>query len=289
MTYLQALVLGAIQGITELFPISSLGHSVILPSLFGWNIDQNNPTFLTFLVATHFATALVLFFYFTHDWILILKGMWKSFTARAISAGGAYGKLGWLLLVATIPAGIFGVLFQDSLRALFASPRIVAGVLILNGLMLFGADMLRRQKNGIFENNAGEESDERAARLSWWQAVKVGCMQILALIPGFSRTGATITGGLLEGLSYEDAARFSFLLATPIIGAAALLELPSLFTAPGENMVLGTTLAGAAAAALFAYLSTRFLLSYFETKKLWPFAVYCVVIGIIVSVILLRV
>jgi undecaprenyl-diphosphatase len=287
MTYFQALVIGAVQGITELFPVSSLGHSVILPSLFGWNIDQNNPLFLTFLVATHFATALVLFLYFFNDWMRILRGMWTSFTARAISAGGAYGKLGWLLLVATIPAGIFGVLFQDPLRTLFASPRIVAGILILNGLMLFGADLLRRRRVQP-EKNTGEASDERAAQLSWWQAIKVGCMQVLALIPGFSRTGATITGGLLEGLSYEDAARFSFLLATPIIGAAALLELPSLFTTPGESVFLGATIAGAAAAALFAYLSTRFLLGYFETKKLWPFAAYCVAIGIIASLVLLR-
>lgn len=289
MTYLQAVVIGVFQGITELFPVSSLGHSVILPQLFGWSIDQQNPIFLTFLVATHAATALVLFLYFLNDWKRILVGMARSFRARTIDAGGYYGRLGWLLVVATIPAGIFGVLFQDQLQQFFASPQLVAGVLIVNGFMLLGADRLSKRKmakeRSDFRNDV---SDERIAKLSWWQGIKVGILQILALIPGFSRTGATITGGLGVGLSYEDAARFSFLLATPIISAAALLKLPGLFTTPGESIFIGQTLAGSIAAGVFAYLSVRFLLNYFETKKLWPFGLYCIAIGAIASLIFLR-
>ena len=297
MTFLQSIIIGAFQGITELFPVSSLGHSVILPSLLGWHIDQSNPIFLTFLVATHTATALVLFFFFWDDWKKILRGMWLSLRARRIDdgltpagapdAGGAYAKLGWMLVVATIPAGILGLLFQDSLAQLFASPQLVAGVLILNGAMLWSADILRKKKSTAPKRSEqGAASDTHIAQRSWAQAIKIGFLQVLALVPGFSRTGSTITGGLLAGLSYEDAARFSFLLATPIIGAASLLKLPELFTTPGETMFLGQTLAGAAGAAVFAYLSVRFLLKYFETKKMWPFAVYCVAIGIIASIVL---
>ncbi len=284
VTYLQALIIGMLQGITELFPISSLGHSVILPQLVGWSIDQNSPIFLTFLVATHTATALVLFFFFLKDWLLVLKGMWVSLKERAIEAGGPYAKLGWMLVVATIPAGILGLLFQDTFKSLFASPRLVAVVLILNGVMLWSADILRK-KRAAQEVISQEMSDARIAERSWWQATKVGLLQVLALVPGFSRTGSTITGGLLVGLSYEDAARFSFLLATPIIGAASLLKLPELVTTQGEAMFIGQTLVGAVAAGLCAYVSVRFLLKYFETKKLRPFAVYCIAIGALASLL----
>lgn len=286
MTYLQALIIGAFQGITELFPVSSLGHSVILPGLFRWSINQHDPIFLTFLVATHAATALVLFFYFFKDWRRIISGMARSLKERDIRAGGTHGMLGWLLAVATIPAGICGLLFQDFFQGLFASPRLVAGVLILNGVMLLGADALRKRRSA--EKGKRETVvDEHIAKITWWQALKIGLLQLVSLIPGFSRTGSTITGGLAIGLSYEDAARFSFLLATPIIGAASLLKLPELFTAHGEAMFLGQTLLGAIVAALFAYFSTRFLLKYFETEKLWPFAIYCIAVGVLASIFFL--
>ncbi|MGI8419513.1 MAG: undecaprenyl-diphosphate phosphatase [Candidatus Levyibacteriota bacterium] len=281
LNYFQAFIFGAIQGVTELFPISSLGHSVILPKLFGWNIDQKDPFFLTFLVATHFATAIVLFFFFWKDWKRIFAGIFRSLKAREINEHDSEAKLGWLLIVSTIPAGILGLLFEDSLKALFASPQLVAGVLILNGCMLYGAELLRRRKKDPVTG-----SNKRIAKLTWFQTVKIGLLQCLALIPGFSRTGAAITGGLLVGLTHEDAARFSFLLATPIIGAAAVLKLPELLT-PAEVNNLGPTLVGTISAGIFAYLSVRFLTKYFETKKLTPFAVYCVTIGVIVSLLFL--
>ena len=289
MTYLQAIILGIIQGVTEPFPVSSLGHSVILPSLFQWNINQNNPFFLVFLVATHAATALVFLIIFRKDWIAILKGMGRSLRDRVIEPGNYYGRLGWLLVVGTIPAGILGLLLEKKFNELFGIPEIAAVVLIVNGLMLFGADALRKKRGVVTEEKVGIESGERVgAGLSWWASVKIGCLQCLALIPGFSRTGATITGGLMSDLSYEDAARFSFLLATPIIGAAAALKLPELWTergAPGFSW--GIVLVGAIAAALFAYLSVKFLLNYFETKKLWPFGLYCCVVGVVVLLLIL--
>lgn len=282
LNYLQATIFGLLQAVTELFPISSLGHSVILPRLLGWNINQKDPYFLTFLVATHTATALVLFIFFWQDWKKIIAGFFRTLINRKISENDADGKLAWLLVVATIPAGILGLLFEDELKNLFANPQLVAIILILNGLMLYGAEILRRKRKEIYTG----DSNKRIAKLTWIQTIKVGIMQCLALLPGFSRTGSTITGNLLVGLSHEDAARYSFLLATPIIAAATLLKLPELATQTGIS-VLAPTLIGAISAAIGAYLSVKFLTKYFETKKLKPFAVYCVALGIVSSLIFL--
>lgn len=280
LTYFQAAILGIVQGTTELFPISSLGHSVVLPRFFGWSINQNDPFFLVFLVATHTATAFVLFLFFLNDWKRITKGVIRSLRQREIREEDADAKLAWLLIVGTIPAGILGLLFEESFKKLFASPQLVAGVLVLNGFMLFAAEVLRRKRKE--EHQQG--SDERIAKLRFSQAIQVGVLQGLALIPGFSRTGATITGGLLTGLSHEDAARYSFLLATPVIAAAALLKLPELLFQNNGN-VFGATIVGAVFSGVCAYLSVRFLTKYFETKNLTPFALYCIGIGSILSLI----
>ena len=280
ISYPQAIIFGLIQGITELFPISSLGHSVILPKLFNWNINQKDPFFLTFLVATHAATSIVLFIFFWKDWKRIILGIIRSLKEREIKETDADAKLGWLLVIATIPAGILGLLFEEQLKTLFASPQLVAFMLIFNGALLFGAEIIRRKR----KEQPVIGSNERIAKLSFVQAIKVGIMQCLALIPGFSRTGATITGSLLVGLSHEDAARYSLLLATPIIGAAAFLKLPELNT-QAESAFIGQALVGAISAAIAAYLSVRFLIKYFETKNLTPFAVYCMVIGGLTSLL----
>lgn len=283
-TYLQAIIFGLLQGVTELFPISSLGHSVILPKLVGWHINQNDQFFLTFLVATHAATAIVLFFFFWKDWKRIVIGLFRSLKEREIKESDKDAKLAWLLIVATVPAGILGILFEESLKSLFASPQLVAGVLIVNGLMLFGAEQLRKKNLKTEQTEKG--SDVRIAKLTWAQAIKVGLLQTIALIPGFSRTGATITGSLLVGLSHEDAARFAFLLSTPIIGAAAALKLPELATS-AEIPFVGQTIIGAIASGIAAYLSVKFLTKYFETKKLTPFAIYCALVGGVVSLVFL--
>jgi undecaprenyl-diphosphatase len=305
INYFQAIVLGGIQGVSELFPVSSLGHSVIIPALLapiaGWNIDQNNNFFLIFLVATHLATSLVLFGFFWKDWVRIISGMLRSIKNRYIDPADTYARLGWLIVVATVPAGILGLLFQDKLQALFASPRIVAVVLILNGGLLYGAEVIKKkqqeklagatEKQITTENGqTSEQADKAIANISWTQSVKVGCAQALALIPGFSRSGASLAGGLLVGLEHESAARFAFLLATPIIFAAGVLKLPDLLL-PGQTYpfatVIGPLLAGAIAAAIGAYLSVRFLTSYFQKKTMKPFAIYCVVAGIVASVLFL--
>ena len=278
ITYWQAAILGFLQGVAELFPISSLGQSVILPSILGWNIHQNDKYFITFLVATHLATALVLLGFFWADWVRIVKGLGRSLRDRGIDPADTDAKLAWLLIVATIPAGILGLMLENKLRHVFASPRSAAFFLTINGLLLFGAELLRRRSKQV-----DEDDDARIAReLTWGETVGIGSAQALALIPGFSRSGMAMGGGLLAGLSNKDAARFSFLLATPIIGAAAILKLPELF-GPAGNGVRGQALVGALCAAAAAYVSVRFLMRYFETNTLIPFAIYCVAAGIAAS------
>jgi undecaprenyl-diphosphatase len=278
--YYQAVILGLLQGFSELFPISSLGHSVILPKVLGWNIQQNDKFFLNFLVATHLATALVLLGFFWRDWVRIVKGLFRSLRDRQIAPEDSDARLGWLLVVGTIPAGLIGLVLEHSLRDLFKSAEAAAVFLILNGFMLYGAERLRRRPPR--PGDGAGDSDVRIAKLSWRQSIAVGTAQAIALIPGFSRSGATMGGGLLVGLSNEDAARYSFLLATPIIGAAAALKLPELAGKSGH--VIGTALVGAACAAITAYLSVRFLLKYFETNTLTPFAVYCVIAGTLCTI-----
>jgi undecaprenyl-diphosphatase len=282
ISYFQAIVLGLLQGVSELFPISSLGHSVVLPRVFGWNIHQNDDYFLSFLVATHCATALVLFVFFIQDWIRILKGLGRSLRDRYIDPEDRYAKLGWLLVLGTIPAGLLGLLLEHPLRTLFASTETAAIFLFVNGLMLFGAEALRRR--APVRDEAGIENDEDIARsLTFRQALGIGTAQALALIPGLSRSGASMGGGLLAGLSNEEAARFAFLLATPIIGAAGVLKLPDLLGSQGDH-VRGQALVGALCAAVTAWFSVRFLLRFFETNRLTPFAVYCCVVGAVLSV-----
>jgi len=275
ISYPRAIVMGLLQGVSELFPVSSLGHSVILPRLVGWNIHQNDKYFLTFLVATHLATAIVLLLFFRRDWVRILKGLGRSLRDREISNDDPDAKLGWLLVVGTIPAGILGLTLEHSLRKVFASPTSAAVFLTLNGVLLYGAELLRRRAPVT-----ADEDDVRIARtVSWRDAFLVGAAQAIALIPGFSRSGAAMGGGLVVGLSHKDAARFAFLLATPIIGAAALLKLPELFGSAG-NGVRGQALVGAIGAAITAYLAVKFLMRFFETRTLTPFAIYCFAAGL---------
>jgi undecaprenyl-diphosphatase len=295
-SFFQAIILGLTQGITELFPISSLGHSVLLPGLLGWKLSQNSETFLEFLVATHLATAIVLFVIYFKDWVRIVKGIFRSLATREISDTDPDAKLGWLLVVSTIPAGIIGLLLKDQITGSLLSPQSAAFFLMLNGLLLLLAEWLRKRAARHADATAAatsmpveslQNNDTRIAhRLSFWQAIKVGLLQILALIPGFSRTGSTLAGGLMVGLSHEDSLRYSFLLATPIIGAAALLEVPALLTS-GNNALIEVSLAGAIAAAFAAWFAVKFLTRYFKTNTLTPFAVYCLAIGI-VSLIVLR-
>ncbi len=282
ISYLQAAILGLLQGVAEPFPVSSLGHGVILPRLLGWDIHQNDDFFLTFLVATHVATATVLFFFFLDDWKRITSGILRSLRDREIREDDTDARLGWLLVVGTIPAGAIGLLLEHPLRSLFASAPSAAAFLILNGILLLVFERLRKRRPDA-EDDAGEV-DARLAKLSWRQAIAIGTAQAGGLIPGISRSGMTMGGGLLSGLSNEDAARYSFLLATPIIGAAGLLKLPELFGSQGDG-VRGQALVGAIGAALTTYVAVKFLLRFFETNRLTPFGIYCIAAGTICTVI----
>lgn len=281
MDIYQAFIFGIVQGITELFPISSLGHSVIIPKLFNWNINQHDSFFLIFLVATHTATAFVLFLFFFREWKKILAGFVRSIKNREISEKDPEAKLAWLIIMATIPAGLIGILFENQLKNLFASESLVATALMLNGFFLLGAEWLRRKNKKELSDIQG--SNTRISKMTWLQAIKIGLLQSIALLPGFSRTGATLTGGLFAGLSHEDAARFAFLLATPIIAAASLLKLPELASQQQEKYLI-PLLVGSLTAGIFSYLSVRLLMKYFQSKTLIPFALYCIGIGFFVSV-----
>ena len=278
ISYLQAILLVALQGVAELFPVSSLGHTVLIPAILHWQIDTGSDTYLSFLVLTHLATALVLVVFFWRDWIKIITGVLRSLARREIAADDTYAKLGWLLIVGTIPAGILGLLFEEELKTIFASATVVAIALMLNGIVLGLAELMRRRA----AEGAGD--DQKLAEMSYVKAVGIGIAQCLALIPGFSRTGLTIGGGLLSGLSHENAARFSFLLATPIILAAAVLKGPTLVLSGND---VGEAFVGAAGAAVSAWLSVRFLVRHFETHTMRPFAIYCAAAGLI-SLILLH-
>lgn len=276
ISYFQAVVLGALQGLAEPFPISSLGHAVIAPSLFGWDIHQNDEFFLAFLVATHCATAIVLFFFFLDDWKRIFRGLVRSLRGRS-TPGDTDARLGWVLVIGTIPAGILGLALEHKLRDLFASPTSAAIFLTVNGVLLLAFESLRRRqpRPGDYEG----DGDARIARISFKQALAIGAAQAAALIPGISRSGITMGGGLMTGLSNEDAARYSLLLATPIIAAAGFLKLPDLLGSAGDG-VRGQALVAALVAAATTYVAVKFLLRFFKTNRLTPFGIYCIVAGL---------
>jgi undecaprenyl-diphosphatase len=276
ISYFQAVILGLTQGVAEPFPISSLGHGVVLPRLAGWHIHQNDKFFLTFLVATHLATALVLLAFFFKDWIRIVSGLWRSLKLREIRRDDVDARLGWLLVAGTIPVGIIGLVLESPLRKLFASPSTAAAFLVVNGVALLVFERLRRRppRPGDYLGDA----DARIAKLSWRQAISVGTAQAAALVPGISRSGFSMGGGLLVGLSNEDAARYGFLLATPVIFAAAALKLPELFGKEG-NGVRGPALVAGLCAAVTTFLAVKFLLRYFQTNRLTPFGIYCMIAG----------
>jgi undecaprenyl-diphosphatase len=284
VTYVQAIVLGLLQGVTELFPVSSLGHTVILPKLLGWNEvvaaqSAKESFFLAFLVGLHVATALALVAFYWRTWVEIVRAVLITLGTRRIETSTQ--RLGWLLIVATIPAGAVGVVFEHPLRTLFANPLAAAMFLFLNGLVLATAETYRRRaevRTVAVAHGLNAEGARQLDTLEFREAGVVGVAQVFALLAGISRSGITMAAGLVRGLDHEDAARFSFLLATPIILGAGVYKLPDLL-GPNGNGVLGQVLAGSVAAAVAAYLSVRFLTRYFTTRTLTPFATYCLVAG----------
>src|SRR5215831_3952127 len=345
LTYLEAAVVGLIQGITELFPVSSLGHNVLLPALIGgsWaqdlNVAASESPYLAFIVGLHVATAIALLIYFWRDWVRIIKGFFSSLRQLIRPAEGttrwmlqsADEELAWLIILATIPVGLVGLVFEHVFRVIFGRPAFAAVFLILNGLILLAGERFRRRASleaeeeiaaereyalqtvgreparsspgGSRYASAGEgryasagegryassrralrqeeldnaiESDERLSRMGMGQAVIIGSAQILALFAGISRDGVTMVAGMARGLAREDAARFAFLLATPVILAAGVLKLPDLMGSLG-NGIHGQVLVGSLLSGVGAYLSVRYLVRYFQTRTLTPFGIYCLI------------
>jgi undecaprenyl-diphosphatase len=334
MSYLQAIVIALVQGVTELFPVSSLGHSVLVPAWIGgsWETlvtqssqaDSASSFYLAFIVALHCATALALLWFFRADWVRIIGGFLRSLARsvreRAFIVRDADERLAWLIVFATIPVGITGLAFEHVFRTVFAKPLAASVMLFVNGLILLAGERFRRgaeqrepahaaavatpvshggrvaladrppesladappasARGGRSADDveAALESDRRIAGISYGDGLFIGSMQVFALLAGISRSGVTMVGGLWRGLTHEDAARFAFLLATPVIFAAGVLKIPSL-AGPAGDHIHGQVVVGALITGVTAYLSVRFLVRYFETRTLTPFAIYCLVAG----------
>ncbi len=326
ITYLEAAVVGLVQGVTELFPVSSLGHNVLIPALIGgsWasdlNVSKPESPYLAFIVGLHVATALALLIYFWRDWIRIIGGFFSSLRLRPgwpwVRLDTRDQKLAWMIILATIPVGIVGLLAEHAFRVIFGRPIVAGFFLIVNGAILYCGERFRTRQSVQADQAAAAErereqqlvpagsgppgpgrppgshqavrqeeialamrADERLAQAGYRQAVIIGSAQVLALLAGISRDGVTMVAGMARGLSREDAARFAFLLATPVILAAGVLKVPDL-TGPLGNGIHGQILVGSALSFVGAYVSVRFLMKYFQTRTLTPFAIYCFVVGL---------
>jgi undecaprenyl-diphosphatase len=272
MDWMRALFLAILQGITELFPVSSLGHAVVIPGALGWGNLLNSPAFLPLVVTLHLGTAAALLLYFWRDWLALLRAFFHTVAVRKIGED-PNERLVWLIVIGTVPAGLIGLVFQDPLASLFSVPELAAVFLILNGSILFLGELLRRRAEPkALERQKQEMVFKDLTQLTWKDALFIGGMQVLALFPGISRSGVTMVAGLSQGLTHKAAARFAFLLATPLILAAGVLEIPKLF---GDTNALLIATAGGIVAGIAAYLSARFLMRYFELGRLDPFAFYC--------------
>jgi undecaprenyl-diphosphatase len=324
LTYLEAAVVGLVQGVSEMFPVSSLGHNVLIPAIIGgsWardlNVSSAESPYLAFIVGLHVATAIALLIYFWRDWIRIIGGFFSSIRDRKVRTEDQ--KLAWMIILATIPVGIVGLLFEHPFRVIFAKP-IIAGIfLAVNGVILIAGERYRSRASRAADAAIAAErdprliparepelvaagrapagshardgaralrqqeqaeaiqADRRLAQMGYPQAVVVGSAQILALLAGISRDGVTMVAGMARGLSREDAARFAFLLATPVILAAGALKIPDLLGPLGKG-IRGQILLGSVLSGVGAYLSVRFLLRYLRTRTLTPFGVYCLIAG----------
>ena len=272
MTYFHALVIAILQGATELFPVSSLGHAVIVPALLRWQLDQHGPSFLPFLVLLHLGTAAALLVYFWRDWWALLVGVLGLSTPQRARESR---HILVLLVIATIPAAVLGAALEHQIRRLFETPLVAAAFLALNGVLLLAGERLRRRAP------AGEQRP--LATLTMIDALVIGVWQCLALLPGFSRSGATITGGLLRGIDHAASAHFSFLIALPVILGATVLEVPKLLHASIPQGTFEMASVAAVVAGLVALASTAFLMRYFRNHDRWaldPFAYYCIAAGL---------
>jgi undecaprenyl-diphosphatase len=331
ITYFEAGIVGLIQGVTELFPVSSLGHNVLLPALVGgcWsqklNVAAPESPYLAFIVGLHVATAIALLIYFWRDWIRIIGGFFSSIGHMIRPEPGVDRfemrttdeKMAWMIILATIPVGLVGVVFEHEFRVFFGKPIRAAIFLAINGLILISAEVFRRKKSiqadqeiaaererekalaasgdgrrtGSYRHASGHQAvrseeiaqgvaaDNRLAKHGYTEALIIGSSQILALLAGISRDGVCMVTGMFRGLAREDAARFAFLLATPVILAAGVLKIPDLY-GPLGNGIHGQVYFGSILSGVGAYVSVRFLTRYFQTRTLTPFGIYCLVVGL---------
>jgi undecaprenyl-diphosphatase len=281
MSYLQAIVIGLLQGFTELFPVSSLGHSVLVAGWLGWDNllhgqSADESFYLAFLVGLHVATAIALVVFFWRDWVAIVGGFVSSVRNRRIET--PHQRMAWLLILGTVPVGLFGLAFEHSLRTVFAKPLAASIFLTLNGVILLAGERLRRRP--VPASRAAVTTRNGLDTLTAADAALVGTSQIGALFAGISRSGITMVTGLLRGLDHEDAARFSFLLATPVIFAAGVYKLPDLAGPLGDG-IRGQVVIGSLCAGVAAYVAVRFLTRWFHTRTLIPFAIYCLIAGVV--------
>ena len=280
LSYFQSVLTGILQGISELFPISSLGHSVLVPAWIGgsWERFLTNETagespYLLMIIALHVASSLTLIWFFRERWILFVRAFFSSFAKRAKREKlTTTEELIWKILLATIPVGVLGVLFQDQVGQLFSDPFAVGGFLFLNGLLLAGIEIFKKQRIKKELSNSDEIGNS--------QALLIGVAQSAALFPGISRFGITMSAGLARGLSHSAASDFAFLIATPVIFGAGILKLPKLFN-PEISHILGPVIVGSVVSAICTYLSIAFLVKWFKTHTLYPFAAYCLIVGAI--------
>jgi undecaprenyl-diphosphatase len=284
ITYFQAIVLGILQGVTELFPVSSLGHTVLFPTLFGWNAlvdaqSQGESFWLAFVVMLHVGSALGLLFYYRREWVQIIRAFFHTLGTRR--AETPTERLAWLLIAASIPAALIGLVFEHQLRTITAKPEIAAALLMVNGLILFAAERFRRRaevRELAVREGAKPDGGRELDTLEYREALVIGAAQSTALLAGISRDGVTMGAGLARGLDHSDSARFAFLLATPIILAAGLFKLPDLLGHLG-NGIRGQAVVACISAAITAVFTVGFLVRYFKTRTLIPFAIYCLVFG----------
>jgi len=317
VTYAEAIVIGLVQGVAELFPISSLGHAVLIPAFIGgsWattlNMTAPDSPYLALVVALHVATALALLVFFWRDWVRVFKGFVSSIKYKRIET--PYERLAWLLIAGTVPVGLAGLVLDKLLREHLGKPVYAGAFLALNGVLLYSVERLRSAENKKKAGSSNRRksgstpvpatatadgskftpeydkhgqllpesiaSDVRLSRLSFKTGVLLGSAQILGLFPGLSRSGSSIALGIFKGLHHEDAARFAFLLATPVIMLAGIYKMPEL-TEPANSGIIGPAIAGSVVAFLASLISVRYLVKYFETRTLTPFAIYCFVVGI---------
>jgi undecaprenyl-diphosphatase len=285
LTYFEAVVLGVLQGVTELFPVSSLGHTVLFPTLFGWNAlvraqSQSESFWLAFVVMLHVGSAVGLLAYYRREWVRIITAFFATLVQRRVRTPTQ--RLAWLLIFASIPAGILGLIFEHQLRTLTAKPEVAAIFLMVNGLLLFAAERYRRRaevRELAIREGAKPDGGRELDTLEYREALVVGVAQSGALVAGISRDGVTMGAGLARGLDHSDSARFAFLLATPIILAAGVFKLPDLLGHLG-NGIRGQALVACITAAVTALFTVGFLVRWFKTKTLIPFAIYGLTFGL---------